>query len=122
MSQPKEPTAPAKIFHETWSAISPGDLGLRAVYRGDDGKLVYRQNLGWVSISCTNVMSTENSFSGFYPVVLSDLMIPVLASLIPGYQAIVLKDMNDTMVEGKLKEWSTGQTQAPLPNMGAAKA
>jgi len=99
-----------KKFVEQWSAISPGDLGLKAAFwTGPDRKaLMFRPIVGWVTFTFREVgaPSDVGPSNNFAPVVISDFWLPTLASFLPDCAAIVPKDLTEEQVLTKLGEWA----------------
>jgi hypothetical protein len=104
---------------EHWSPISPGDLGLKAGYwTGQDKDPVrFRAVIGWITINT----ATNQHF--FQAVVLSDLMLPTVAILMPQYCGVFLKEMTEEQAKAEAKRWMSAHPGQPMvPNVAAAKA
>ena len=106
---PYKKAEPPPIFHEWWSAISPGDLGLKAGYwtGNDSDPMTFLPIVGWVTVLMRKLPFIDDKNlpqNGFYPVVISDLMFPELANLLPNYCAIFLKDMTDDQAKAWIRE------------------
>lgn len=76
MSDPKAPPAPApppppRIYHEEWSSICPGDLGLKAGYLTPAGMASFRRIVGWVTWNGRDPGETSTKH-GFFPIVVND--------------------------------------------------
>lgn len=116
---PKAPPAPHRPhlpFAEEWSSISPGDLGLRAIFWQDDSKtsITSRPIVGWVTFVARMVTDVIPK-NGFAAVVIADWWLPALASLIPRYACIAPKDATDAEVLARMQgEWK--MTPNPTPN------
>ncbi len=122
---------PAPIFHELWSAISPGDLGLKVGYWTwkDSDPMIFRPIVGWVTAMIRTPPFTDGNppKNGFYPVVLSK-MFPVLGGLLPNYCAAFLKEMTEDEAKDQAREWresnASGSDTSELlqPTMGMGQA
>jgi hypothetical protein len=109
---------PKKKFVEQWSAISQGDLGLKAAYWTDDKKgVTFRPIVGWTTFTYREVgappdVGPSNSFAA---VVISDFWFPVSASFVPNYAGVVPKDATAEQVLTKLQEFEkAGAPQEPI--------
>jgi len=63
--------------------------------------------VGWVTVLMRKLPFIDDKNlpqNGFYPVVISDLMFPELANLLPNYCAIFLKDMTDDQAKAWIRE------------------
>lgn len=90
--EPKKdaPPPPPPLRPETWSAISQGDLGLKAVYRTlPNGPFSFRDIVGWVTYNVDDGPYPPSCRNGFVAVVLSDWHFPVFAWNVPGYIGVV---------------------------------
>ena len=99
---------------EHWSPISPGDLGLKAGYwTGQDADpLRFRPVLGWITV---NTASNQHFFQA---VVLSDLMLPTVAILMPQYCGVFLKEMTEEQAKAEAKRWMSTRPGHPIvPNL-----
>jgi hypothetical protein len=112
--QPPKPQ-PAKVLHEMWSAISPGDLGLKAGYwTGKEGDaLTFRDIVGWATVVSREVPSDEPPKNDFFAVVLADNMFPVVATIVPHYCGVFLK----AMAESEAKKAAVVWMKQPRPNV-----
>jgi hypothetical protein len=100
---------------EIWSAISPGDLGLKMGF-GKEGKVTFRKIIGWVTISSiqTAPVPEKSTRSNFHAVVLSDLNFPVLANFLPDALGVFPKAMSAKDAWEFSKRWrKDGGSQAP---------
>jgi len=123
-SPPKEPPA---AYHEWWSAISPGDLGLKAgEWTGKDSDpMTFRPIVAWVTVMMRKLPFTDANppDNRFLPVALSDTMFPVLAGLIPTHCGVFLKNMTEAEAKVRAREWMNKPGAKPLqPTMGMAQA
>ncbi len=101
-----------------WSAISPGDLGLKAGFwtRKKEDPLTFREIVGWVSIA-TRVVPNP-AVNGFYAVILSNSMHPSLAMALEGYCGVFLKNMAAPDAKVRAMEWLDAKPGAePQPNV-----
>lgn len=101
---PNEPiTAPPPP--QTWSAITPGDLGFKAGFWVDDSKteIEFRDVIGWVTVT----MREENGVTnGFHPVVLNpSVQFPALAPLLPLYVGGFLKHTTAAQARELSRKW-----------------
>jgi hypothetical protein len=113
---------------EVWSAISPGDLGLKAGYwtEKDSDPLTFKPIVGWITVLSREPPFTDSNppKNGFYPVVLADplfsgLMWPIVASNLPSYCGVFPKKMTERKAKALALEWTkkSGSTELQ-PNMG----
>jgi hypothetical protein len=119
---PKDPPPPAppplpSIEH--WSAISQGDLGLKAVYWTDDKKvaIISRPIVGWVSYTVRRVTDILQE-RGFAAVVITDRWFPTIASFLPRYFCIAPKDAPDDEIIETASKWVGNQNPPPVPPSG----
>jgi hypothetical protein len=105
-------------FIAQWSAISPGDLGLRAAYwNGKAGDPVtFRAIVGWISFNAKEASSPKDapSENGFAPVVIDDRWFPRLAGQISNHVGVVPKDMRDEDVQKRVEDWDARRQGAPV--------
>jgi len=111
-----------------WSAISSGDLGLKAGYwtGKDDDPLTFRPIVGWVTAMTRKVPFTDADppKNGFYAVVLADDMYPTPAGLLANYCGVFLKKTKEDLAKQLALEWmrkKPGSTELQ-PNMWAGQA
>jgi hypothetical protein len=116
MQKKKAAGQPKSQNHEMWSAISQGDLGLKAgFWTGKEGDtLTFRSIVGWVSVVSQDVPSEVPPKNGFFPVVLADYMLPTGAMFLPNYVGVFLKNMSDKEAKIASASWTGG---APQPNV-----
>lgn len=107
---PKVPSPPEVVPSiEEWSGISPGDLGLKAVYWTDDTctAIVSRPIVGWITYAgrrLTDVLTNR----GFAAIVIADFWVPVLAGAVPRFVGIAPKDKSDEEIIARMREWGAG--------------
>lgn len=117
-----------KFYPERWSAIAPGDLGLQVAYwtGKDEDPVTFRPILGWITCTLDEVPDPADKIArnGFAPIVLADFWLPVPASNLPNYEAVVPKGLNSADVLPRLKAWrekpEAAQDKVNVP--GIAKA
>jgi hypothetical protein len=86
---PSQNSSPKVVVVETWSAIVPGDFGLKAGYypEAEGDSVLFRPLLGWITVTARGLESgtQRNDFIG---VVMSPLSAPVPATLLRGYLGV----------------------------------
>jgi len=113
---------PKPQHHEMWSAISQGDLGLKAgFWSGEESdSLAFKPIVGWVSVVGRDVPSSPEvpPKNGFYPVVLADHMYPTGAPMLPKYCGVFLKSMSESEAKTAALAWLKPKAGAePQPNV-----
>lgn len=111
---------PKPQHHEMWSAISPGDLGLKAGFWTGKEKdpLDFKSIVGWVSVVSRTAPSDTPPQNGFHPVVLADNMYPVGAPLLPRYCGVFLKEMTESEAKRVAATWRNASSGVePQPNV-----
>jgi hypothetical protein len=113
---PAPPTIPSV---EDWSAISQGDLGLKAVYWTDETKtaIMSRPIVGWVTYG-TREATQAIPRHGFAAVVIAPWWLPVLAGAIPNHACIAPKDANDQEILTRMREWAGGSKSGSSSQQG----
>lgn len=94
---------------EEWSAISPGDLGLKAAYWVNEpgGDFLFRPIVGWVTFTRRNLLvPTDPAQRDFQPVVIADNYWPALAITVPKAIGVFPNDMNAEGVRATLEKWN----------------
>jgi len=118
-------SAPAPVIPELFSAITPGDFGLKAGYwTGEDSDpMTFRPVLGWVTVTSLPPYTEANPPKNlFWPLVLSDRMYPVLAIAVPNCRGVFLKDMPEDQAKVRSQEWAVRPEPDLQPMMGMAQA
>jgi hypothetical protein len=110
---------PNKKFIEQWSAIAPGDLGLKAAIWTDPEKkgVTFRPIVGWITYTYRELNAPPDVVprNNFAPVVIGDDWVPTLLSFVPDYAGIVPKDLGEEQVIDRLRQWAAGgAAQEPL--------
>jgi len=110
--------------HEWWSAISPGDLGLKVGYWAgkDADPLIFKPIVGWVTVLSRKMPSEDPPNNIFCPIVLSDRMFPALPTAVPNYCGVFLKDMSEEDAKKRAEEWMNRGSGELQPNMGYGQA
>lgn len=113
---PPEPSgAPEKVV-ELWSAIVPGDLGLKAGYypEGRGESVSFKPLLGWITVTARGVDSgnVRNQFIG---VVMGPLSVPVPATIVPGYLGVFPNSMAPHEAWDFSARWRPAGTDASGP-------
>ena len=82
-------TTPPQRFVEQWSAITPGDLGLKAGYSPavEGGAVTFRPIIGWVSVTRHDRVD-GTTVNQFLAVVISDLAAPAPATRLPRFLGV----------------------------------
>jgi hypothetical protein len=110
----RPPGKNASRFAASWSAVSQGDLGLKAGIRNQAGQLVFRPILGWVTVTERQI-GTEEVSNQLHPVMLNDVGYPTLGMFIDGCVGVFPKDMSDEQASEFSRRWTdTNETQSPL--------
>jgi hypothetical protein len=109
-------------FHESWSTISPGDLGLKAgFWTGEDSDpMTFTPIIGWITVTLRK--ADEPPFNTFAAVVLSEQMFPVLALTLPNHRGVFLKDMPADQAKVRAREWVNRPRGELQPTMGMGQA
>src|SRR6185369_9533789 len=93
MTETKKDEPNDDIFEETWSALTPGDLGLKVGYLEDGGAVTFREIVGWVVFNSRSVKGTGVVRRGFGAIVIADNGFPAAAGNMPGYLGTFHKGM-----------------------------
>lgn len=114
---------PTRIYIEQWSAISQGDLGLKAGYQvAEGGEVAFREIGGWITISGRDP-GLALARNLFVPVVVADNGYPTRADYLPGFLGTFGKDLSPAEALKKSEEWRTPQQEQIKPNVpGVGKA
>jgi hypothetical protein len=111
-ARPPGRPSPSPIYNEVWSAISQGDLGLKAGYWKDEpgGEVVFRPIVGWVTWFGSNMGApTEPTKRGFVAVVIAGTCFPTIAQhAYPKYVGVFPAEMSSDDARKKSEEWSAG--------------
>jgi hypothetical protein len=100
-------------FVARWSAVSQGDLGLKAGIRNDAGQLTFRPILGWVTVTERKV-GTEEVSNQIHPLLLNDRGYPTLGIFVQGCVGVFPVAMSDEQAAEFSKQWTEKkETQAP---------
>jgi hypothetical protein len=106
-----EPKPPPPRFIEQWSAITPGDFGLQAGFRGPRrGEVFFRPILGWLTATSRNE-DTGDVTNGIHAVVMGFVSAPFPAPLIAGYLGVFPKTMAPHEAWEYSKRWRTETVQ-----------
>ena len=106
-------SAEATRFVATWSAVSQGDLGLKAGIRTSAGELTFRPILGWVTVTERRVGTDEVS-NQIHPLLLNDMGYPTLGIFVQGCVGVFPIGMTDAQAAEYSKRWTQkNETQAP---------
>lgn len=115
--KPEAPTPPPPPIPsvEQWSAISQGDLGLKAVYWEDAAKtsITSRSIVGWITWTNRKLPDVV-PFNGFAAIVIGDNWMPAAAQNLPGYACIAPNGATEEEIIARLREW--GAAPNPPPN------
>jgi len=102
---------PTRIYIEEWSAISPGDLGLKAVFQASEGmEVTFRQIVGWVTYNGRDP-GLSLAKSGFLPVVVGDHTYPIAAHLVSGYIGTLPNDITAAGATQMVEDWRKKKTE-----------
>ncbi len=103
-------------FATTWSALSPGDLGLKAGVCNKAGELTFCPILGWVTVTKRKI-GTEEAISQLHPVLLNEVGYPTLAMFVRGCVGVFPKDMSDEQAVEFSKRWRDANKKRVSPTI-----
>jgi len=112
---------------EQWSALTPGDLGLKAGFYPavEGGPVTFRPIVGWVSVTRHDraAMTTTNLLIA---VVVADVAVLMPATMLEGYLGTFPKQMTPAEAWRFSKQWRKANAgpnaQALVPTQAPGKA
>lgn len=118
-SRPPTPPLPPVPATEEWSGISPGDLGMKAVYWKDEAKtgFTFRPIIGWITFGSRKLTDAVPTH-GFAAIVIADWWLPALATGIKGHACIAPKDATDEEIIGFINRNLAANVGPNLPSTG----
>jgi len=81
--------------------------GLRLTRTARSDPLTFRPIIGWITVMSRQPPFRDENLpkNNFCPVVLSDLMFPVVGPNVPNYCGVFLKDMTEAEAKVRALEW-----------------